>query len=73
MAGFVFALVLESGEPADPPALNTRFSVWRKGDEFVAGAELRHSASSESAKQPTRPARQPSSSTRTGSSSRSVS
>jgi hypothetical protein len=40
MPGYRFALVLENGEPADPPALNTRFSVWREGDEFVAGAEL---------------------------------
>ena len=40
MAGYRFALVLENGEPADPPALNTRFSIWRTGDEFVAGAEL---------------------------------
>jgi hypothetical protein len=40
MADYRYALVLENGEPADPPALNTRFSVWREGDEFVAGAEL---------------------------------
>jgi hypothetical protein len=40
MADYRFALVLENGEPADPPALDTRFSVWREGDEFVAGAEL---------------------------------
>jgi hypothetical protein len=40
MADYRFALVLENGEPADPPALNTRFSIWREGDEFVAGAEL---------------------------------
>jgi hypothetical protein len=32
--------VLENGEPADPPALNTRFSIWREGDEFLAGAKL---------------------------------
>jgi hypothetical protein len=43
MAGYRFALVLENGEPADPPALNTRFSIWRTGDEFVAGAELQRS------------------------------
>jgi len=40
MADYRFALLLENGEPADPPALDTRFSVWREGDEFVAGAEL---------------------------------
>jgi hypothetical protein len=40
MADYRFALLLENGEPADPPALNTRFSIWRTGDEFVAGAEL---------------------------------
>jgi hypothetical protein len=40
MAGYRFALLLENGEPADPPALSTRLSVWRGGDEFVAGAGL---------------------------------
>jgi hypothetical protein len=40
VTSFRFALVLEDGEPADPPAFNTIIPTWREGDEFVAGVEL---------------------------------
>jgi hypothetical protein len=40
MNGYRFLLVLEDGEPADPPAFITVLPEWHPGDEFLAGAEL---------------------------------
>jgi hypothetical protein len=34
-----YALVLQSGEPADPAIFATAVPDWRAGDEFVVGAE----------------------------------
>lgn len=38
--GFRFLLMLEDGEPADPPAYLTAIPSWKPGDEFLAGSEL---------------------------------
>jgi hypothetical protein len=46
--GFRFFLVLEDGEPADPGMFVTAIPTWKPGDEFLAGSELRRSASSPS-------------------------
>ena len=40
MAGFRFALMLETGEPADPAVFATIIPRWQEGDEFLAGVEL---------------------------------
>ena len=38
MAGFRYALVLESAEPADPGMFVTAAPDWRVGDEFLASS-----------------------------------
>jgi hypothetical protein len=38
--GFCFALMLEDGEPADPPAFVTAIPTWNEGDTFLAGENL---------------------------------
>jgi hypothetical protein len=40
VSGYCFALLLEGGEPADPPGFLTAIPGWREGDEFLAGERL---------------------------------
>jgi hypothetical protein len=41
MSRYRFPLVLEDGEPADPPAFVTVPPEWHPGDEFLAGERVR--------------------------------
>jgi hypothetical protein len=40
VAGFRYALVLESAEPAGPAVFATIIPTWHVGDTFLAGADL---------------------------------
>jgi hypothetical protein len=40
VSGYCFALLVEGGEPADPPGFLTAIPEWRAGDEFLAGELL---------------------------------
>jgi hypothetical protein len=40
VSGYCFALLVEGGQPADPPGFLTAIPEWREGDEFLAGEQL---------------------------------